>query len=239
MKKGGGKGGFTLIELLVVIAIIAILAAVLFPVFSRAREKARQTACTSNLKQIGLAFRMYTDDWDECFLIMGYPGPEDAPLPRGGAHFTFALQPYMKNVEIFRCPSKPDLVPTSSVGYDPNTQYFVGQYTWSVVAPHISYGVNSYITAIYVLLNNRPFSFPEVKEPARLALAGDGTNSWSWAYPVGSKYNWPAHPRRSDPRHNEGANFLFCDGHVKWFKPELTTSGAVYYGYYPGVEVTP
>src|SRR5215468_1948080 len=74
-----GQRAFTLIELLVVIAIIAILAAILFPVFARAREKARQATCLSNLKQIGLAFQMYTQDWDEVYpsgLTLAVPGPD-------------------------------------------------------------------------------------------------------------------------------------------------------------------
>jgi prepilin-type N-terminal cleavage/methylation domain-containing protein/prepilin-type processing-associated H-X9-DG protein len=92
------QAGFTLIELLVVIAIIAILAAILFPVFAQAREKARQTACASNLKQIGLAMLQYIQDSDERFptcWAKGFPG--DA---------TFFTQPYMKNLDILECPSR-------------------------------------------------------------------------------------------------------------------------------------
>ncbi|UCH36842.1 MAG: DUF1559 domain-containing protein [Armatimonadota bacterium] len=87
--------GFTLIELLVVIAIIAILAAMLFPVFAAAREKARTVVCQSNLRQLGLAFAMYCSDWDE-----GYP-----PVYMWKSR----LQPYIKTELINRCPSRPDL----------------------------------------------------------------------------------------------------------------------------------
>ena len=91
--------GFTLIELLVVIAIIAILAAILFPVFAQAREKARQTACLSNLKQIGLAFRMYTQDYDETYPLVNvsYWAPQPYMLP--------ALDTYIKNQEVWYCPN--------------------------------------------------------------------------------------------------------------------------------------
>ncbi len=92
------RRGFTLIELLVVIAIIAILAAILFPVFARAREKARETACLSNLKQLNLALHMYAQDYDELFPIaqtMGNPHPE----------LTLGLYPYVSNRQIFYCPS--------------------------------------------------------------------------------------------------------------------------------------
>ena len=93
------RRGFTLIELLVVIAIIAILAAILFPVFARAREKARQTSCLSNLKQIGLAVMMYAQDYDEC-----YPEPytpfTNWPL------WQDTIQPYMKNTQLLICPRR-------------------------------------------------------------------------------------------------------------------------------------
>ena len=98
------KKGFTLIELLVVIAIIAILAAILFPVFARAREKARQTSCLSNLKEIALAFKMYVSDYDE----RTPPGGEwtDASGNEPGpAYWQLRIEPYLKNTQILECPS--------------------------------------------------------------------------------------------------------------------------------------
>ena len=104
--RAAGNKGFTLIELLVVIAIIAILAAILFPVFARAREKARQTSCLSNVKQIALGAMMYTQDYDE----MTPPHTDDepaTPLPDNWRWDGYALRlsPYVKNHQILRCPS--------------------------------------------------------------------------------------------------------------------------------------
>ncbi len=96
------KSGFTLIELLVVIAIIAILAAILFPVFSRAREKARQASCLSNIKQMVLAGLMYAQDYDE-LLANGHIGNNPADL-RVVLWFDI-IQPYVKNTQILSCPS--------------------------------------------------------------------------------------------------------------------------------------
>ena len=96
------RRGFTLIELLVVIAIIAILAAILFPVFARAREKARQASCVSNLKQIGYAFQMYAQDYDG-LLPHCYEFPSAAE--QGPPSVVDVLTPYTKNQQIFHCPS--------------------------------------------------------------------------------------------------------------------------------------
>src|SRR5215216_1456391 len=89
------KRGFTLIELLVVIAIIAILAAILFPVFARARENARRSSCQSNLKQIGLGLMQYTQDYDEAMPIIW----------NGEGEWMDAVQPYIKSYQLFVCPS--------------------------------------------------------------------------------------------------------------------------------------
>lgn len=99
------KSGFTLIELLVVIAIIAILAAILFPVFAQAREKARQVSCLSNIKQLGLGIMMYTQDYDEMFPIHAY-WENDWNTAEGKAkYWQGRVLPYIKNLGIFRCPS--------------------------------------------------------------------------------------------------------------------------------------
>lgn len=98
------KFGFTLIELLVVIAIIAILAAILFPVFSRVREKARQTTCTSNMKQIGTGLTMYAQDWDESLPIFYEPCWRRFPND-GGLFWTEQLVPYVRNKPVYKCPS--------------------------------------------------------------------------------------------------------------------------------------
>jgi len=94
------KAAFTLIELLVVITIISILAAILFPVFARARENARRASCLSNLKQIGLAFMQYSQDYDDHFPLSSYD-----PDSNGHVSWTISAQPYMKSTQLFRCPS--------------------------------------------------------------------------------------------------------------------------------------
>src|SRR5437870_12943837 len=97
--------GFTLIELLVVIAIIAILAAILFPVFAQARDKARSAACLSNLKQIGQALMMYAQDWDEKSTWFWNSGAADAAKDQLAGYWYQLLLPYTKSVQVFICPS--------------------------------------------------------------------------------------------------------------------------------------
>ena len=125
------KSAFTLIELLVVIAIIAILAAILFPVFARARENARRSSCQSNLKQIGLGVMQYVQDYDEKYPLNNTPG-----YTGGFAQWEYRLQPYVKSTQIFRCPS-------SSKG-EPYTNVSDGTTTISV-PNHFNYGVNEFV----------------------------------------------------------------------------------------------
>src|SRR5690349_17534704 len=119
--------GFTLIELLVVIAIIAILAAILFPVFAQARERARQTSCLSNMKQIGLGLAMYNQDYDE---TMHLAFANDNPINNGQlnvAPIDGQLKPYSKNDQIWHCPSDSFSAADTSLGdywdgsYEPNS----------------------------------------------------------------------------------------------------------------------
>jgi len=101
------RSGFTLIELLVVIAIIAILAAILFPVFAQAREKARQTSCLSNEKQLALGMLQYAQDYDETYPI-GFTSDNPAGWGLPQDSWPAKIQPYLKNFQVFACPSDPD-----------------------------------------------------------------------------------------------------------------------------------
>jgi prepilin-type N-terminal cleavage/methylation domain-containing protein len=142
----GKRAGFTLIELLVVIAIIAILAAILFPVFAQAREQARKATCVSNTKQLGLGTMMYVQDYDEmypCNSWDGAPmGTTDNDIRQDGNRFTlwpWRIMPYLKNKQIFVCTSDPGSGKNGWTGYstDPTD-------CWGIPTP-ISYGHNQHL----------------------------------------------------------------------------------------------
>ena len=196
------KSGFTLIELLVVIAIIAILAAILFPVFGRARENARRSSCQSNLKQIGLGILQYTQDYDERFC------PQDLT---NGTTFAYVLQPYVKSRQIFVCPS------ASGDEKDPNVfTYNDGKdHNWASKAPDGityvgSYGMSSALSGLI------PISLAEVNKAAEVAMFFDA------AHPNTAGIIGNAQVENSS-RHFDGFDFCYVDGHTKFFlkkKPE-------------------
>jgi len=204
--------GFTLIELLVVIAIIAILAAILFPVFAKAREKAMASSCLSNLKQLGLAMMMYTQDYDQKFMPNSYYcGGYYGSFPS----WALVLQPYIKNVGIGLCPTD-------------NTTATPPDAPWS-------YWINGFVTCADPFSSNAPAITAQIVAPAHVVLmwCGAGATSrgslyrawWSWDFNTKATYEaggstWYSHPQR----HNNGDNFNFCDGHAKWLKTGSLTS---------------
>ena len=192
------RRGFTLIELLVVIAIIAILAAILFPVFARAREKARQSSCMSNLKQMGLAILMYAQDYDETLPRHCYQ-PRPA-IPFGDWPWSYAVQPYVRNTQMFLCPS--------NSGWR-NEAKCCGGY---------GYNLSTTPSGGTVGCTNRRMA--EIPRPAGLLMVtetADGTGAVAWAGYWGreSDTNDPTYLHPTG-RHNEGSNVCYVDGHVKW-----------------------
>ncbi|MEN6546622.1 MAG: DUF1559 domain-containing protein [Armatimonadia bacterium] len=174
------RTGFTLIELLVVIAIIAILAAILFPVFAKAREKARQSSCLSNVKQLGIAVQSYAQDYDEMF-----PPHRDTASTYG---WMDSFQPYVKNRQLFLCPS--------------------GTGTGVAVAANgvpTHYGYNWRQLGADAPGTQR--SLGTVTMPAETIAFGDSVSYVISYYEVFY---------RPLPRHNEGTNLVFVDGHAKW-----------------------
>ena len=205
-----GRGGFTLIELLVVIAIIAILAAILFPVFSRARESARRASCQSNLKQLNLAVTQYLQDYDQTYL------PQDETSGQE-YNYAFALQPYLKSTQILVCPSAlgtpidPAAVTST---YNPSNQ---NPPPWTVTYNGTTmvgtYGFNGYLETIATA--PPPVSVSSLVSPATLAQFID-----SGRFSVTT-----AGDASVGPRHFEGIDVGYADGHVKYYNLRLAISG--------------
>jgi prepilin-type N-terminal cleavage/methylation domain-containing protein/prepilin-type processing-associated H-X9-DG protein len=241
LRRGGvAHQGFTLIELLVVIAIIAILAAILFPVFAQAREKARQASCLSNCKQIGLASNMYVQDYDETFPGHEWPKGEglhalpDGRMYRGHVGWAILFYPYVKNLAVFTCPSDPD--PKRYWNDNGKANPYVN--TWGKPIP-MSYGENADI-----YLRMPPLKLAAITFPADTYWIGDQSRHFVGfhAAEAGGLYGpnhfnrlrfskdcaglidqggtlgvKPDHPNPGDcARHNEGNIVIFADGHVKW-----------------------
>ncbi|MGC4047451.1 MAG: DUF1559 domain-containing protein [Armatimonas sp.] len=212
----GRATAFTLIELLVVIAIIALLAAILFPVFSQAREKARQTACLSNMKQLGTAIQMYTQDYDESM-----PGVTDgsAGIGQSGGWIYYtafpafetpnsydpkrgALMSYIKNVQIFVCPSDGD-------GRRSGNSY---AYNGCLIQPPFTAGYNRGRALAAI---DAPAERALLLEEAREDGGGRfGTDDGFFNLPVGNVVS---------TRHHDGSVVMFADGHAKFRKDSPQT----------------
>ncbi len=239
------KSGFTLIELLVVIAIIAILAAILFPVFAQVREKARQTSCESNMKQLGLAFVQYSQDYDEAMPVpfSFYPGQGWAAT----------IYPYDKSAGVFGCPSDGT---APSVGFSPesyafNTNLYPQNSAWDTYwSGRNSFGKLANYTApastvelfevSHVQTDNGfgwydGMNFTQVDNYSPTSVGAPG--QWCGTHPdsagcnavyatgaIGG-YTSLALTTNQAGRHNGGSNYLAIDGHVIWLNPSAVSGG--------------
>jgi prepilin-type N-terminal cleavage/methylation domain-containing protein/prepilin-type processing-associated H-X9-DG protein len=217
------KRGFTLIELLVVIAIIAILAAILFPVFAQAREKARGAACMSNEKQLAMADLMYAQDCDEYFVYLGMVDPRD----NGWVYWPTLIYPYTKNMGVVLCPSHQTYC--SQTWYSNYNLNEDGLYT---NAFNCSYTLNSIGTWYWAKWTDTLVTdhfgpgghkMADVRRPSDTILLWEGTvpDGWSdqhwWGW---SATPWPDNVRI---RHNGCLNVAYADGHVKNVKYSQVT----------------
>ncbi|MEA3403314.1 MAG: prepilin-type N-terminal cleavage/methylation domain-containing protein [Armatimonadota bacterium] len=216
------RKGFTLIELLVVIAIIAILAAILFPVFARAREKARQASCLSNVKQLALGAMMYIQDYDET--LFTWSSYEPSPL-----HPHAAIYPYVKNVAIYTCPSagRTGRLDGSTYGsqYDGWDWYRVSdnplKFFPGPVMRGYAFACNG--TMLFTHGTTRtPRKLADSGRPAEVIMLGDAVHIWGgrgailWANMCCGYIPSRMATSDDDSRHNGGENLGFLDGHAKW-----------------------
>jgi prepilin-type N-terminal cleavage/methylation domain-containing protein len=219
---------FTLIELLVVIAIIAILAAILFPVFAQAREKARAASCLSNCKQIALGVMQYTQDYDETFMKQdANPGAGGSPDGQrdgypllnsglGGAddqNYKDEILPYTKNEQIWLCPTN---IPNGSLTLRP---------------PNIGYHMNGNVILA------KGLSLAAIAAPSSLYFMRESGRGYvfnrAYLRPIPTYCDDVVAYETGDPKtnympHNLGYNLPFCDGHAKWYKSTQTYALAMF-----------
>ena len=222
--------GFTLIELLVVIAIIAILAAILFPVFARARENARRSSCMSNLKQISLGIFQYTQDYDEKFPIHN----DSSKTPGGYGGWSVLLDPYLKSKQILQCPSDSTLAPTTpnQGGYTDYAINLTLSYD-GAAARGLSLAALTYPSLTVALCED--FDPNASTSPASLGFfwsAGNAAVTNGTTVAAGfATFRGTAPNSGAAQRHLDGANFAFTDGHVKWYRGSSSTRSAAVYNW--------
>jgi prepilin-type N-terminal cleavage/methylation domain-containing protein/prepilin-type processing-associated H-X9-DG protein len=219
------RQAFTLIELLVVIAIIAILAAILFPVFAQAREKARQTACLSNMKQMGLAATMYRNDYDGMYMPLGTLDPT---LPNGYRYWPQLQEPYLKNKDIFSCPSRDDIKYDHTNPANKNAPVYVtyGQNYWTETAIYYKDTTDSVITrpaeTVLYMEDGGSKAHPSLgwylSYPSYYGGVAARTSS-AYGFDYKDANGGEALARATD-RHNGGLNITWADGHAKWMRRE-------------------
>ncbi|PIU61753.1 MAG: hypothetical protein COS85_20380 [Armatimonadetes bacterium CG07_land_8_20_14_0_80_59_28] len=189
---------------MVVIAIIAILAAILFPVFARAREKARTASCQSNLKQIALAFHMYAQDFDETYPVAVWYG--------SSSNWSTNVEPYLRNSQILTCPSA---IPSAAPSYGYNGYYRVYYHGKASGGTSTAWGAAT---------------LAEVQYPSEIFLAYDAYSFGNSVVRYSRFYagtTW-GYGKTNETLHNGGMNAAFCDGHVKWVSANVVQPTRTY-----------
>jgi prepilin-type N-terminal cleavage/methylation domain-containing protein/prepilin-type processing-associated H-X9-DG protein len=227
-----GQNGFTLIEILIVVAILALLAAILFPVFSRARENARRTSCASNLRQLATAATMYSQDYDERTVpgfIRYAPPPDFASFAR----WTELLQPYLKNRQVNVCPSASDLsTRAGGYGINKNLSGYADPSFTTGATRSLSEVTDAAGTAFIVDAAQCAGEVAAEQNAQNWNGYVTGPTDWQWTPPGAWDSAAPTGRytdncsgdendcRRPVPRHFDGLNVAYSDGHVKWTRIE-------------------
>jgi prepilin-type N-terminal cleavage/methylation domain-containing protein/prepilin-type processing-associated H-X9-DG protein len=230
------RSGFTLIELLVVIAIIAILAAILFPVFAKVREKARATSCVSNEKQLGLAILQYVQDSDEAYPCGQYQAAGNGS--NSGEGWAGQIYPYIKAKGVLKCPDDSTVPPAGqiAISYAYNVHlaeasdatgnwYYPGVQTLASVAAPANVVCLFEVNGSYETGADGVPTLPDYHSPAGFGWPNNPPNGAN-AYATGNMAV-PFSPTTVSvtPYHTEGSNWLACDGHVKWLLGTAVSNG--------------
>ena len=224
------KAAFTLIELLVVIAIIAILAAILFPVFAQAKSSAKKIACLSGTKQIALANQMYQGDYDDTIVpgsvradagTLQGTGEASPGSVRSNNAFDILLAPYIKNIQIWSCPSAIPLATgvTRSVTQNVKISAQFGGFSFGPAATSLNGSTVAYPAELIVMGDGQPFQYGSPSnftgnliEPYYACLAYQAVANNTTLFASAKSY----------VRHNDTANYAFADGHAKNLHPVQT-----------------